>query len=403
MGKLNSFVIVFSQTQDIYYPGQTIRGHVTVDLNDTMKMRGIRLRFEGKAKVEWEEGSGDNEKHYSAKEKYFKDDILLDGRGSEASGAELHLAAGLHTYPFTYQLPEQIPSSFEAKYGNVRYFAKCIIDKPWKFDHETMKPFTVIYPLDLNEDESALMPVKESNSKTVGCLCCESGPINATFAIDRQGYVPGEAIILKAEIDNMSNGQIESSSVTLTMETTFRVKHKTKYKQNKVAKLKHGSILMGEHDYWNGDQLVIPPLPPSYLRCCSIIDVKYILMLTVRPPGLAFDLNIQLPVIIGTIPLQSVIDSHPAIMHPAASSSFPPSAYPPGETPPTDTFSPGAGFASPVYPQQRSALPPSYEECVFGKVNISEEGDSKYLQGVTEYAPAYAYYDWGHKPTGLPD
>ncbi|XP_046574479.1 arrestin domain-containing protein 3-like [Haliotis rubra] len=335
MGKLNSFVIVFSQTQNIYYPGQTLQGHVTVDLNDTMKMRGIRLRFEGKAKVEWTEGSGDNEKDYSAKEKYFKDDILLDGRGAD-------------------------------------------------------------------------MPVTETNSKTVGCLCCESGPINANFTIDRQGYVPGEAIILKAEIDNMSDGQIESSSVTLTMETTFRVKHKTKHKQTKVAKLKHGSILMGEHDYWNGDKLVIPPLPPSYLACCSIIDVKYILMLTVRPPGLTFDLNIHLPVIIGTIPLQSVFDSHPAIMHPAAyretSSSFPtPSAYPPGETLPTDTFSSGAGYASPVNPPQRSALPPpSYAECVFGKVNIAEEGDTKYVKGDTEYAPAYTYYNWGHKPSALP-
>lgn len=75
--------------------------------------------------------------------------------GSDASGAKLHLTAGRHTYPFTYQLPQDIPSSFEGKYGYVRYFAKGIIDKPWKFDHETMKCFTVICPLDLNQESLA--------------------------------------------------------------------------------------------------------------------------------------------------------------------------------------------------------------------------------------------------------
>lgn len=30
-------------------------------------------------------------------------------------------------------------------------------------------------------------------------------------------------------------------------------------------------------DQWNGEKLVIPPLPPSYLAGCRIIDIRYIL------------------------------------------------------------------------------------------------------------------------------
>ncbi|XP_071103882.1 arrestin domain-containing protein 3-like [Haliotis cracherodii] len=417
MSKLIKFEVVFSPTQAIYYPGQTIQGHLTVELNDTMKMRGIRLRFQGKAEVEWTEGSGDNEEEYSEKEQYFKDDILLDGRGSDASGAKLHLPAGRHTYPFTYQLPKDIPSSFEGKYGYVRYFAKGIIDKPWKFDHETMKCFTVICPLDLNQETLATMPAKESKSKTICCLCCQSGPITATFTIDRQGYVPGEAIILKAEIENMSDGPIDSSSVTLTMETTFLAEGESKTTFEKVAKLQHEPILMGDHDYWNGDQLAIPPLPPTYLTSCTIIDIQYTLKLTVSPPGLSLNLDINLPVIIGTIPVQNVPDRHPPITHPGPAAytetifSYPtPPAYPPGESlpPGRDIFAPGAGYAPPPYPPEGPTAspnlpPPSYEECVFGRVNITQKEDSEHLHGDKYFAPVYTYYDWGHNATAPPE
>ncbi len=36
--------------------------------------------------------------------------------------------------------------------------------------------------------------------------------------------------------------------------------------------------------------------------------------------------------------------------------------------------------------------PPSYEECVQGKVNINDEGDSEYTQGQLSFAPVYPFY-----------
>lgn len=62
-----------------------IRGTLVMLPQNKLRQRisGIRLRFQGKAEVEWTEGSGDNEEEYSEKEQYFKDDILLDGRGKD--------------------------------------------------------------------------------------------------------------------------------------------------------------------------------------------------------------------------------------------------------------------------------------------------------------------------------
>ena len=36
-----------------------------------------------------------------------------------------------------------------------RYSLKAVIDKPWKFDHETRKLFTVVGMMDLNKIEDA--------------------------------------------------------------------------------------------------------------------------------------------------------------------------------------------------------------------------------------------------------
>ena len=51
MGKLDNFTIVFSTQPAVYFPGQTVQGFVNVVLNEDMKMKNIRLLYEGKAHV----------------------------------------------------------------------------------------------------------------------------------------------------------------------------------------------------------------------------------------------------------------------------------------------------------------------------------------------------------------
>ena len=41
--------------------------------------------------------------------------------------------------------------------------------------------------------------------KTFGCLCCESGPLNMKVTLNKNGFVPGEYIDIKAEVKLMIN------------------------------------------------------------------------------------------------------------------------------------------------------------------------------------------------------
>ena len=49
---------------------------------------------------------------------------------------------------------------------------------------------------------------------------------------------------------------------------------KSRAMTQQVIKVKHGPIPAGDSDLWEEEKLVIPPLPPSYLNGCSIIDIK---------------------------------------------------------------------------------------------------------------------------------
>jgi len=44
-----------------------------------------------------------------------------------------------------------------------------------------------------------------------------------------------------------------------------------------VCTVQHGPIEPHSTDVWEGDKLFIPPIPPSYLMNCNIINIDYTL------------------------------------------------------------------------------------------------------------------------------
>ena len=46
------------------------------------------------------------------------------------------------------------------------------------------------------------IPVSGNDSKTLCCLCCASGPIQAQVHLDRTGYVAGEFILVNGSVEN---------------------------------------------------------------------------------------------------------------------------------------------------------------------------------------------------------
>ena len=60
-------------------------------------------------------------------------------------------------------------------------------------------------------------PINSTDTDTVGCCCCAEGPVVSEFKLERSGYVPGEFINIRAEIDNRTSKQMSGSRVELWM------------------------------------------------------------------------------------------------------------------------------------------------------------------------------------------
>ncbi|KAL3866417.1 hypothetical protein ACJMK2_043718 [Sinanodonta woodiana] len=376
MGKDSVFVI-FNNASRVFYPGQIVEGNVQLTVVESLKMREIRLTFTGDANVRWTESrstkNGTVTVVYSNHENYFNTTVPLLQKQANQSD-DIILPKGVYNYPFKFQLPLNIPSSYEAVIGRVRYAVVVTVDKPWAFDLVTMGPFTVVSLLDLNKLPNVAYGGTIADEKTLCCLCCKSGPIRATLTTDRLGYVPGEAIKFRAEISNLSNRQMECSKAQLVMKVQYHARRKTRTIMNVLATLKRPPIPAGETDVWDGYKLHVPSVPPSFLLGCKIIDIHYYVMIIVDPSGPSFDLNVPMEVTIGSIPLLTVaqmygIPSTENVYGVVGHGMLPPSEHFPDNVP-----------------------KPVMAESVMGGVNVNAEDPN--AESSHNFAPVYTYYNW---------
>ena len=304
------FVIEVQNGNRAFFPGQTINGRVILHSREKKKLRGVYLTLVGRAYVHWTEkrttGSGDNERtetvHYRAEEPYFNFRVNLWGGG----GGSQQLQPGNYEWPFSFQLPSvALPTSYEGYYGNIRYWLEARMDRPWKFDHVTKCAFTVLERVDLNLSQDVIAPRRGEGQKTLGCLCCQSGPLTLAVSTNRGAYCAGEKILLNARLENNTNKEMRMLRATLRRRMMFYAQGHSQQEQVNVAQIKTtGGIRAQQTFEWNQQPLPIPACPPSS-HACRLIHTDYSLDVEVVVPTFSFNLHVILPIVIGTVPLRS--------------------------------------------------------------------------------------------------
>ena len=315
MGGPDTFLVQL-QGPGIYYGGQMIQGQVQVANGEYMgNIKNVQIKLFGFSDVHWTERERRNRRrrtsdgernefydetvHYKNHEEYISNKVLLH---------QGPLAAGNHIFPFSFVLPPNLPSSFEGQHGHVRYFIAAKLDRSGFFTFNKIKKqfITINSICDLNNIPGSNNPQTNSNSKTFGFCCCTSGPLSATMRIPRYGYTPGEIIPISAEVENLSDKQMNSTKARLYQDVTFRATNGIKKTSRILQEIRRGPIGAHGLDSWEAQPLTIPAIPPTGLGGCNIIDVAYRLEFIVDPSGIGFDLKISVPIMIGNIPLRSI-------------------------------------------------------------------------------------------------
>lgn len=141
----------------------------------------MKLRWLGEVNVNFQDSS--SKKKVSETQKYFDETMVLFGSGKYYSffliwceatvlktqhhfailadtsilGDTSMLNAGHMEFPFSFTPPRNSPSSFESSLGHVRYLCKATIHRPWAFNVNAKKAFTMVSALDLNGEPKAFV------------------------------------------------------------------------------------------------------------------------------------------------------------------------------------------------------------------------------------------------------
>ncbi|XP_063688232.1 arrestin domain-containing protein 17-like [Bolinopsis microptera] len=357
MGKssITKFEIRLHNPLAVYYAGQTIAGQVFLELAADLYFPDITLEMHGDANVAWteEEGSRDNLRtvRYKNSETYLNIELYLIGVGKK----ERKLQAGRHNLPFSIALPINLPSTFIGDHGRVQYNLTVKIDDFLMTIANIDIDVTVVSLLDLNQDPNcAASPRTISGSKKFGFLCCTSGPLRATLSFPKLGWVGGETLSFSVSIENLSNKVMTKSTIQLIERDIFTSSCGRQRTVNKtILTRKRGRIAPGASFTWSNVELLLPPLPPSHLIHCNIIDIMYTVVLSVHPSWLGSDLNVPVNITIGTIPLRQQVQ-HINYQYQPDRKAPPPAI----SAPPPDISAPTPDINAPPLP--------SYEEMVHG-------------------------------------
>lgn len=278
----------------------------------------------------------------------------------------------------------------EASYGAIRYLVSVVLDRAYKFDLTYKLAFTVIKPLDLNNENPSLqLPQRMEVMKTFCYSICQSKPIFLSVTTPNGGYVPGQAILATIHINNESRYDIEDVKVLfnkIVRYTSHTPTVKTKEDVTTELELNSGGVKRRSHVNFT-QRIFIPAVSPTNTNYCHVLNVSYELQVKCKVSVISATSSdgpsIKLPIVIGTIPINQRHVNTPI----------------PLQSLPSQIELTYDQMLNPYTPQidNSTSLPPSYAEAIYtqeefgNSAELSEDGEHV-MGSIRPFRPMYPVY-----------
>ena len=287
-------------------------GSVELTLAEAKSYKYVQVRLYGHAHVHWTEtrttGTGENQRtetiNYTANEVYVEQTAVLWNSAQTPHGK---IGPGSYRFPFQFTIPPNCPSSFHGSVGYIQYLVLGRIGTGlFKFDRRINVPIQVCQIVDINQPQ-LLAPIRQSQHKQVGCLCCASGNIEFTIQLPRSGFcINGDRVPLSVAVENGS-GRTITMRAEIAKVVTFYARGNRRVNRSTIALVGSEAILPHSSDTWNPENFVVPLVEPS-VTTSRIINVLYTLKVWAVVPY-AIDPSINIPVLLGNVPYQGTFQT----------------------------------------------------------------------------------------------
>lgn len=305
MGSSNSVnvTIGLDKVSPIFYTGETVSGTVNVIIKEgEIKVDEVYILLNGETgytttrTVTNSNGSSHTETDYHTI-CFSTDKRTLDQPTPGLK--EITYYPGQYSWRFDIQLPEHLPPSINEprKYPHVRYYLKFVIDKPWYKRNKNEILYLTVFPrVNLSNNPQCFVSSIFGNHNRKD--------VNLKGTMDKLGYVSGETITGTLEIENPRKVSVKQIQLSLVQHSRIECNtHKETIFKLVLPTLSH----MKQEQSVEKFALTIPQayLAPSYdftggSHRTAHVHVDYILEFHVKVEGMFTNLDVNVPITIGT-------------------------------------------------------------------------------------------------------
>ena len=289
MGKPNLLVAI--DGKDVFYPRETIRGAVVIQLEESLKAKAVVLKFLGKA--HWKNPNSDHDEECHGRGYLFNNEITLVSPQLQKRESDIILDSGNHNIPFEFILPAELPSTYRHSYDGrhwtawITYTIEAVIERRFYEQNDRYSLEFIVQEVRNLE----LMPNLNEYSEIVSQKNVRSffgfsyGLSYVKLSVPKLGYYLGEIINASVHIDHAAySNQTREVTLELIRETSYLApKDKPRsatYLTIKKSLLKES--VQANTVYKCSDILSVPAdlTPDVYVQ--DSLRIKYFLLLTVR-------------------------------------------------------------------------------------------------------------------------
>uniref|UniRef100_A0A8C6PDC7 Arrestin C-terminal-like domain-containing protein n=1 Tax=Nothobranchius furzeri TaxID=105023 RepID=A0A8C6PDC7_NOTFU len=261
MSPIENLSLTCDSANNTFSEGDTIVGMLSFNLTKDTKVKGIFVKAKGDAHVQWSEGSGDDERSYSARKRYFKVKEYLVTEKAEGKDylfiilttfSGNVLSKGTHHFKFKMTIPEgNMPSSFKGAHGSIVYKLEAKISRKWRWSTTVEREINFL-----------------SKSIRHVCQIKVCGDLSCAFKLD-----VGDTLSAFAKICNSSSKSMRPK-FSLQQRTVYRAGSSTNTTHNTLFKAV-GDPIEPNSEITSTCQIEVPRTAIYSIDNCEILSVEY--------------------------------------------------------------------------------------------------------------------------------
>lgn len=314
---IEKFEVKLQDVNKVFCPGDTIYGQVNLKVKEDLKIKEMRLECRGEAYVNWPEYSGSYTRYHYNRERYFNAIEVIFGEEKEKENgvkSSACISQGCYSFSFKFIIPDKyLPTSFEGRHGNIRYWVRAVIDRGLGKSNVKTKPapFMIGDYVALEDFENVSEALVEEEIKKTGMSCFRSGTLVLRAETDRGGFKEGDVIHVSVLVTNETPYNVACIEVSLVQRSLFvDIGGGKTFSDHTICDVRKQGVLKGWEQEFPKISLAIPSTTYPTLISCKCIAVLYFIQITAKFKGkLTKNGYLEMPVVIASSDDETVIEA----------------------------------------------------------------------------------------------